>query len=79
MTRADPRTLSQITAARSNRALIASRLIMGICDFDMLAQYRATLTASRLLGDISEEEAEFSYARAVDVYAVNMQDQCPPP
>jgi hypothetical protein len=73
--RANPRTLSQIATARSNRALLASRLIMGACELEVLGDYRATLIASRLLGDITAEEAETSYARAVDVYAINVTNE----
>lgn len=67
----DPDIAMQLHEAREARALVAARLVEGSCDLTLLGEYRRALTLSRLLGDISEEEAEASYGRACQVYAAN--------
>lgn len=67
----DPNVILRIAEAKEARAQVATLLVGGSCSLALLTDYRRWLTVSRLLGDISDADAQASYERACNVYAAN--------
>lgn len=68
---ADPELAHTLEHARQERVRVAGMLVAGVTDISVLAEYRKWLTISRLLGDVSEAEADASYGRACNILAAS--------
>lgn len=83
MTALDPRLppyppSDPVLVARLDRRFLATLISEGSTDLMVLLDYRRVLATSRLLGDISEEEAKTSFDRACSVILANVEHAAQP-